>query len=250
MVIEERVIRDIPVLAGFEPSPAAQPLIVLSHGFTRSQEDWRDRIPELAARGFFAVALDNPGHGKRNGLNFQTRANRDGKWEILAIRELIDETAGDIRTVIDEILPGGKVDEARIGLAGVSMGAFAGLKVTVIDPRVRVVVSNIGSPFWDDVFPGTIEEGDPERRRILREFAAGRQPAAFPERFFPRAVLFQTGGEDPHMDPRRVSEFARRLGLSYPAQPERVQCVEYPGTAHEFTPAMWANTLAWFERFL
>ena len=136
MVIEERIIRDIPVLVGFEPSAAPRPLVILSHGFTRSREDWRERIPELAARGYFAAALDNRGHGKRPGPDFQTRANRDGKWEILAIRQMIDETAGDIRTVIDGILLAEKIDPERIGLAGVSMGAFAGLKAMVIDPRI------------------------------------------------------------------------------------------------------------------
>jgi pimeloyl-ACP methyl ester carboxylesterase len=250
MVIEERIIQEIPVLVGFEPSGPDRPLKILSHGFTRSREDWRDRIPKLVARGYFAAALDNRGHGQRNRPGFLTRANRDGTWEVLEIRKLIDETAEDIRAVIDGILRVETVDGARIGVAGVSMGAFASLKATVLDPRVRAVVSNIGSPFWDDEFPGTIEENDPDRRRILQDFAAGHQPAAFPERFFPRAVLFQTGGVDPHLDPRRVSEFARRLGDSYAGHLEREQCIEYPGIAHEFTPEMWAKALGWFERFL
>jgi pimeloyl-ACP methyl ester carboxylesterase len=238
------------VLVGFEKQSTPPPLVILSHGFNRSKEDWRGRIPELAARGYFAVALDNRGHGERTGPDFLSRTKRDGKWEILAIRQLIEETAGDIRTVVDGILRKANADKERIGLMGVSMGAFASLKAAVLDTRIRAVISNIGSPYWDDVFAGSVEEGDPDRRRILADFAAGRQPAAFPDRFFPKAILFQVGELDPHLDPGRVRDFARRLGKIYSAMPERVQCLEFPGITHEFTPAMWENTLGWFERFL
>jgi dienelactone hydrolase len=250
MIIEERIIQEIPMLAGFEPSLAPQPLVILSHGFTGSREDWRERLPELAARGYFAAALDNRGHGNRHRPDFQTRANRNGKWEILAIRKLTDETAEDIRIVIDGMLRQENIDKERIGLMGVSMGAFASLKAAVGDPRIRAVISNIGSPYWDDVFAGSVEADDPDRRRLLADFSASRHPAAFPDLFFPKAVLFQIGELDPHLDPGRVREFARRLSKFYPDMPERLQCLAFPGVVHEFTPAMWKNALQWFKRFL
>ncbi len=250
MVIEERVIQEIPVLVGFESSAVPRPLVILSHGFTRSKEDWRESMPDLITRGYFTVALDNRGHGERTRPDFLSRANRNGKWEILAIRQMIDETAEDIRIVIDGMLRQENVDRARIGMAGISMGAFAGLKAAVLDARIRAVVSNIGSPYWDDLFEETLEESDPEKRRLLTEFAAGRQPASFPDRFFPRAVLFQVGALDPHLNPGKVKDFVSRLHDLYPGALERVHCLEYPGIAHEFTPAMQENTLQWFQRFL
>ena len=250
MVIEERVILDIPVLAGFEPSAAPHPLVILSHGFTRSKEDWRERIPELAGRGYFVAALDNRGHGDRRGPDFLSRTFRGGKWDILGIRQLIQETAEDIRIVLDQILTQEDVDLSRIGLAGVSMGAFASLKTTVSDDRIRAAASIIGSPYWDDLFEGTREEGDPQRRRELEAFAARHQPASFTERFFPRAVLFQTGETDPHLNSQRVKDFCLQLGGAYASAPEKLCCMEHPGIAHEFTAGMWDNALRWFERFL
>ena len=112
------------------------------------------------------------------------------------------------------------------------------------------MVSIIGSPYWDDVFEGTLEENDPELRGRLAAFAARHQPAAFPDRFFPRAVLFLTGEKDPHFNPGRVKEFALRLGKFYSTAPERVECREFSGIAHEFTPAMWEQALEWLEQFL
>jgi pimeloyl-ACP methyl ester carboxylesterase len=250
MVVEDQAIQNIPILAGYEPHSPPRPLIVLAHGFTRSKGDWRGRIPDLVRRGYFVAALDNRGHGKRPGPDFKSRAGRNGKWEILAIRHLIEETAQDIRTVIDGILRQGEADPARIGLAGVSMGAYAALQATAADDRIRAAVSILGSPYWDDVFAGSLEESDPAKRSELEAFAALHQPASFPDRFFPRAILFQTGEKDPHLKSRRVKDFCGRLAGAYASAPEKLDCLEFAGIGHEFTAEMWENTLEWFERFL
>jgi pimeloyl-ACP methyl ester carboxylesterase len=250
MIVEERVIHDIPILLGFEKRDAPQPLVVLAHGFTRSKEDWRGHFPDLVRCGYSAAALDNRGHGERGGPDFTARTLQNDKWDLLEIRKLIDETAEDIRFVVEEMIRQGYADPARIGAAGVSMGAFASLKALVMDGRIRTAVSIIGSPYWDDVFEGTLEEDDPAKRRRLQAFAERRQPASFPDRFFPRAVLFQTGEKDPHLRSRRVKDFCDQLGGEYRPAPERIFCREYPGIGHEFTSGMWNNALRWFERFL
>ena len=250
MILEERIIRDIPVLIAYEPQSAPPPLLILSHGFTRSKEDWRDHLPELAARGYFAAALDNRGHGKRSGPDFHARANRRGKWNLMELRRLILETAEDIRTVVGDIAGKEFVDPGRIGLAGVSMGAFAALKALVSDERIRTAVSIIGSPYWDDLFEGTLEEDDPVLRQRLESFAAKHHPASFPDRFFPRAVLFQTGAKDVHLKSSRVRGFSRLLSVSYSSAREKIRYLEDADRGHEFTEEMWERALEWFERFL
>jgi uncharacterized protein len=250
MNIEERALGDIPVLVGYAAQSTSAPLLILSHGFTRSKEDWRERIPQLVDRGFFVAALDNRGHGNRGRPDFLARASRQGKWDLLEIRRMILETAEDIRMVVDGLLERERIDGSRIGLAGVSMGAFASLKAAVLDARIRAVVSNIGSPYWDDIFSDSLEEFDPARRDALRNFAEENQPASFPDRFFPRAILFQTGGHDPHLDSARVGRFCRVLEEAYAAAPEKLDWMEFPDAGHDFLPEMWENTLQWFDRFL
>jgi pimeloyl-ACP methyl ester carboxylesterase len=250
MNIEEFTLGAVPVLVGYPALSAPVPLVILSHGFTRSKEDWRERIPELVGRGYAVAALDNRGHGSRVGPDFLARASHQGKWDLLEIRRLILETAEDIQTVVDGLLERKRIDDSRIGLAGVSMGAFASLKATVMDSRIRVVVSNIGSPYWDDVFAGSIEESEPARRVVLRNFAEQHQPASFPDRFFPRAVLFQTGTNDPHLDSARVGSFRHILSKAYASAPERMDWVDFQGATHDFLPKMWKNTIHWLDSFL
>jgi dienelactone hydrolase len=248
-MIQETVLRDIPVLLSFAKTANPAPLVILSHGFTRSKEDWRGHMPDLTARGWHALALDNRGHGGRPGPDFVSCAQKDGLWSILDIRRMIRETAEDIRTLVDCVSSMPQVDGARIGLAGVSMGAFAGLKALSMGSRIRTMVSIIGSPYWDDVFPGSKEEVDPASRRILAEFAAGHQPAAASDRFT-MPVLFQLGGRDPHLRSDRVAEFCRSWTAAHPDRPDALRVRLYPELGHDFVPAMWDAALAWLEKRL
>lgn len=61
MMIQKQIICGIPVLAGFQEDADASPLIMLAHGFRGSKDDWREKLPQLMAEGFSAVALDNRG---------------------------------------------------------------------------------------------------------------------------------------------------------------------------------------------
>jgi dienelactone hydrolase len=207
-------------------------------------------MSEIAARGWNAVASDNRSHGDRSGPDFVERACAEGKWSLLAIRQMIQETAEDFRTVLDQMLLRPEIDRERIGVAGISMGAFAGLKALTLDNRIRATVSILGSPYWDDCFEGTLEVGDPKRRRLLAEYASANQPASFKEAFPPRAVLFQVGERDPHLDSARVMGFCRELEGAYAEFPYQLEGILFPDIAHEVTPPMWENTLTWFDRFL
>jgi dienelactone hydrolase len=250
MSVEKSTLKGIPVLVCHERRSQPSPVVILAHGFTGSKEDWRDRMPHLAARGYFVAALDNRDHGDRPRADFTGRACSNGKWNVLAIRQMIQETADDIRIVLNQILLQPGVDKDRIALAGVSMGAFSSLKAMVADRRIRVVVSILGSPYWDDIFEGTVEEGDLEALRRLNAFARHRQPASFQGRFFPRAVLLQVGELDRHINSRRVADIYRQMVKGYSNTPERWECVQYPGVAHEFTSQMWEQTLQWIDRFI
>jgi hypothetical protein len=108
----------------------------------------------------------------------------------------------------------------------------------------------ISSPHWDD-FPADIRVDDsPQARRQLADYAAQYAPAAFPERFFPRALLMQVGWRDDHLNARRVRAFHRRLEPLYAAEPRRLRLVIEPKVGHRVTQAMWDNVLDWLHAFL
>jgi len=102
--------RDAPHAAG-----PRRPLILLSHGYGGTASDLAWLGTALAAHGFIAVAVNHPGN---NGLEAYTAEGYSLMW----LR------AVDLGAVIDAVLDdktfGSRIDPARIGAAGHSLGGY------------------------------------------------------------------------------------------------------------------------------
>jgi hypothetical protein len=58
----------------------------------------------------------------------------------------------------------------------------------------------------------------------------------------------EIGAEDRHYDGARVERFYDELRELYDEESERL--IVHPGVAHELTAEMWANAVAWLEKYL
>src|SRR5262249_30365968 len=129
------------------------PLILLSHGFGGTASDLAWLGTALAAHGFIAVAVNHPGH---NALEAYTVEGYSLMWL----------GAVDLGAVIDAVLNdktfGNRIDPARIGAAGHSLGGYT----VVADPgflpliRSRRVVRTAAGHFTH----AAKELGTPELR--------------------------------------------------------------------------------------
>lgn len=105
----------------------ARPLILLSHGFGGTVFDLAWLGTALAAHGFIAVAVDHPGN---NGSEDRT----DEGYSLMWLR------AVDLGAVIDALLEdktfGNRIDSARIGAAGHSLGGYTVIAIAggITDP--------------------------------------------------------------------------------------------------------------------
>jgi alpha-beta hydrolase superfamily lysophospholipase len=64
LVTKNYLIAETPVLACFNKAEnTLKPLVIFSHGFRGSKKDLKDKLEMLARRGYYAVAIDNRGHG-------------------------------------------------------------------------------------------------------------------------------------------------------------------------------------------
>jgi dienelactone hydrolase len=63
------------------------------------------------------------------------------------------------------------------------------------------------------------------------------------------AITFECGADDNHVPPDGAQRFQRALQNTYQGCSERLRVNLHPGVGHEFTPAMWVNCLAWFDRY-
>jgi dienelactone hydrolase len=251
LVTEDYLISEIPVIACFRQDEGApKPLVILSHGFGKSKEDLKDELEMLAHMGYYAVAMDNRGHGKRAEPAFGSQVFHDGLLNVYQVRRLIKETADDIPSIIDHFKENKQVNARRIGMLGVSMGGFAAFRALVIEERIGVVAPIIASPYWDELPEDVPVLATPEAAERLTAYAREYSPARYPERFFPRPILIQVGEKDNHYNVERVKQFHQEIKRYYHGSDKSVKLTVHENVGHKFTEPMWTNAVEWFQDYL
>jgi len=241
------LIGEVPTLVTRPVGDAPAPLVLLSHGFMGCKENWLEESDELAGKGFVAAAMDNRLHGERAGVGFDSLLP-EGKLDLPGLRRVMQETAADMSKLIDHFSRDEAVDAGRVAVAGVSMGDFVSFAALVNDARIKVATPIIASPYWGDI-PGD-SDVDLGSEADLTDFSLRNEPAGRKESIPPRALLMQIGGEDRHYDGARVELFYEQLRPLYGDESERLGLIVHPGVGHELTAEMWANAVAWLEKYL
>src|SRR5437879_929578 len=119
------------------------PLVLLVPGLDSSKEELFAIEDDFLRRGLATLTIDGPGQSE-NSLNFAIRPN----WETV-ITPLLDHLAGlDIG-----------VDQDRVDLLGISMGAIYGPRAAAYETRIKALVALAG-PYnlgecWDALNPLT-----------------------------------------------------------------------------------------------
>jgi len=249
--MEKHVIQGIPTLSCFKGSGDHKPLVIFSHAFMGAKEAFTDHLQTFAELGYYAVSLENRGHGERSMPGFIVKkVFMEKKLNVYEVRKLIKETADDMVILINHFVKEGGIDEDRIGIIGVSMGGFSALRTLVMEDRIKVVAPIIASPYFNEIPEDVPIVKDPETMQKLKDYSDRYSPAFHLDRFYPRAILLQIGGRDIHFSGENVKEFCHTLGPYYEKNPDRLKLIVHDNVAHEFTQPMWNNVINWFRKYL
>ncbi|MGH2680356.1 MAG: alpha/beta hydrolase family protein [Actinomycetota bacterium] len=115
------------VAPGEEPAPC----VIMVNGADSVKEEYHNWARQFVRRGMSVLTLDGPGQGEMLGR----LPMRPEAWE---------EPMG---AAIDALAASGRVDAARIGIWGSSMGGFLVLRAAAYEPRIRAAISSGG--FYD-----------------------------------------------------------------------------------------------------
>jgi uncharacterized protein len=225
--------RDAPELA------AERGTVLLYHGFGGSRDRVGYYAAALAEAGFLAVSVDAVGHGERRLADFDVifsdeRWDREFEATETDFLQIIDDTAAEVPSIIDDLAARGLARDDQVGIAGRSLGGNVCYAAVLADPRVVAAAPVVGSPEWT--------------------LPRAHSPHHHPDRFFPAAVLTQAAELDEHCPPGPIRTFHTRLASFYDRQPDRIEYVEYPRVGHFLTPQLNDQTcrrmVAWFQRWL
>ena len=144
----------------------ARATVVLLGGYDGTAEELYFMNGAAAlARGYNVVALDGPGQG---GALLQQGLTLRPDWDAVMV------------PVLDWVLARPDVDERRVALIGLSMGAFLGPRTAATERRIAALIADCGS---FDMFDGALERMPADSRRAsapVRRTPSKRWPASWP----------------------------------------------------------------------
>jgi dienelactone hydrolase len=212
---------------------------------------------EFARRGWATIAVDAYAFGERAGRG-PNPAEADGHGEASLFKAMLWQGRSmwgmmvrDDLIALDWLCARPEIDARRVAATGFSMGSTRSWWMAALDDRVRAVVGVCCLTRYEDLIaagglrehgiyyfvPGMLEHCDAEAVVAL---------------IAPRPCLMMNGDRDggsPVAGIRRIDEAVRRVYALLGA-PEAYRSIVYPGQGHEYTPAMWAETMAWLEAAL
>ncbi len=203
--------------------------ILFYHGFKGSKESNLRELNSLASHGYLAVGVDALGHGARRYVDFDQRFTTDGSTTDREFMKIISQTATEVPHLLDHLTGEHSID--NFGIAGISMGGFITYAAIVLDPRLRVAVSILGSPHW---------AADPPH-----------SPDHHIEKFSSVHLLSMNAGKDDLVPSHFARDFHIALGDHFADYERRFDYVEYPNSGHFMDDAdwrlCWARALNWFD---
>jgi dienelactone hydrolase len=212
----------------------------------------------LVRRGYAVLAIDAYGFGERSGLgpDGPKQKGRDEETSLSKAflwmgRSLWGMMVRDDQVALDVLASRPEVDPKRIGATGISMGSTRTWWLAALDDRVTAAVGVCCLTRYQDLL----------RAGALREhgiyyFVPGMlkhfDTEAVTSLIAPRPFLTLSGADDggsPAAGVTRINEFCAEVYRLY-GKPEAFKGVLYPHVGHVYTPEMWAEMLAWFEKNL
>ncbi len=249
IIKENFSIKDIPVTVCYSNECAQNTLLILSHGFNGSKENWNDKMEVLAQKGYYTVAFDNRYHGERKDISLEEKVmTKEGLIDVVSLRKLISETASDVSVLIDYFMQKKPLKFEEIGMIGISLGGYITYTSLVNDERISFAVPLISTPFWDDIPENPIFLRTPESIKELKEYSNLKSPATHINKIVDHNILGLIGKNDTHFDVARVIEFYDKLKDTdtNPQGKFKIELKIYD-VAHEVNATMWNDVLSWLQ---
>lgn len=233
----------IPELSIVSVADEKKPMLLLLHGFESSKEKMIRYGIHCALSGFHTVMIDAPYHGSRTEEEppmFDIAADPDAGWRnrLGLIGEYLRETIMALSDIASRPL----IDQSRIAVAGISMGASVAMLAAARTDVVKAALAFLPILDYESIAGTAVIR--PEEIAVIHAL-----DPLYACKDMQAAIGLFCGADD-----RVAGSGARVMNSVLSETPQsdtaRRMYREYPGVGHAVTPAMLADGLAWLMRFV
>lgn len=272
MLVDTDLIAGIPLVVWSGENANRCPLVIYIHGLGGDKRSGMELGYNLASRGFFFVSIDAQLHGERLDERIAHTWDRpipgsiypfeSGLDRMIFMFEIVEKTAGDISVLIDHFSKDPRVDIARIGVSGASMGGFVAYRAAAIEPRIQALACLISFPTFKKVWEEAVLEASmkPDWAALLRkvedetkkrtQFIQNLDPKQGLIDFAPKPLLMICGDLDTDVPKQYSLEMYRFLESYFKDHPENLELKIHERGIHRVSSEMIADTTEWFDRHL
>ncbi|WP_102347377.1 alpha/beta fold hydrolase [Bacillus sp. Marseille-P3661] len=228
------------------------PLIIFIHGFTSAKENNLHFAYLLAQNGFRVILPEVKGHGERT--------NSEIPKLYLYFWDLVVNTIDELDLIRKELINRQIVDECRIGLAGVSMGAIVTFGALKQYDWIKAAVSLMGCPAYVQYLQAQLTHLKEQNISLpfttseLEEKIGSLQQydiTLAPDRLQKRPLLIWHGEVDNTVPHHFVYEFYNIVKKEqYINYSEHIKFISDPNAGHKVTREGILETIKWFKNFI
>lgn len=252
IITEISKIKDIPYMMFYEEGAKNLPLVLICHGFNCDKYTGAIKAIKLAEKGFCAITFDSSRQGERyDGFLDSITCDSDFGTVLYSI---IRDTYTDITNLIEGLSGDPRVDIARIGLTGGSMGAMATYYALTKNEDIKVAVPIIGTPnFVSSLMYGMEKEDEsqftaPEEKKVL-EFVKSIDPYQYLIENENRPLLIINASKDDDVPPQDSIDFYNEIKVRYEKEGLPIEHF-IADEFHFMSQEMIDKAVDWFVKYL
>lgn len=144
VIVEKSKLGEIVYLFYCKKESINKPLVIISHGAGNDKYEGSNLALNLALQGYCVICFDADKHGERDDGSTQNASSHSSFTKIMA--HVIKQSSEDIKLLINSCKLDDRVDQSRIALVGISMGAMSTFYTLTKNQDIKVAIPIIGSP--------------------------------------------------------------------------------------------------------
>lgn len=229
-----------------------KPLVIISHGAGNDKYEGSNLALNLALQDYCVICFDADKHGERNDGSAKSVSSHSSFTEIMT--SVIKQNANDINALVNHCKKDDRIDQSRIAMLGISMGAMSIFYTLTKNKDIKVAVPIIGSPDFVGLEKYALEANSAnkvlsEDEKLGIKYMEEIDPYLYLIESENRPMLIMNGEKDDWVPANFSKRFYDKVKGRYEKNNTQIEFF-LSNESHYFSNGMRDHTIKWLNKNL